>query len=126
MPIIRKMYSDLASLYDRTGMSKRKSGSLNQLPILTMPGEDITHPISDLTGYITDGQKVLDRTLFQKSIYPHINVLPSLSRLMKDSIGKNFTIKEHPDIAAKIFVTYVVVRNIHLLASVISEEDLTE
>jgi len=120
------MYSDLASLYERAGIRKGKKGSITQLPILTMPGEDITHPIPDLTGYITEGQIVLDRALHQKGIFPPINVLPSLSRLMKDGIGENYTTKDHPDIAAKLFAAYAGVGDARSLASVIGEEDLTE
>ena len=90
------MYSDLAEIYERTGRVRgRKSGSITQLPILTMPNLDITHPIPDLTGYITEGQIVLDWELFQKDIYPPIGVLPSLSRLMKDAIGEGRTRKDH-------------------------------
>jgi V/A-type H+-transporting ATPase subunit B len=120
------MYSDLASLYERAGIRKGKAGSITQIPILTMPGEDITHPIPDLTGYITEGQIVLDRALHLKGIFPPINVLPSLSRLMKDGIGENFTTKEHPAIAAKLFAAYAGVGDVRSLASVIGEEDLAE
>ncbi|MCL1843249.1 MAG: V-type ATP synthase subunit B [Defluviitaleaceae bacterium] len=120
------MYSDLASIYERAGIIKGKNGSLTQIPILTMPGEDITHPVPDLTGYITEGQIVLERGLFQKGIFPPINVLPSLSRLMKDGIGEDFTTKEHPDIAAKLFAAYAGVGDVRSLASVIGEEDLTD
>jgi len=119
------MYSDLASLYERAGIRKGATGSVTQIPILTMPGEDITHPIPDLTGYITEGQIVLDRALFHKNIYPPINVLPSLSRLMKDGIGEGFTTPEHPAIAAKLFAAYAEVGDARSLASVIGEEDLT-
>ncbi|MCL2386856.1 MAG: V-type ATP synthase subunit B [Defluviitaleaceae bacterium] len=120
------MYSDLASIYERAGIRKGSHGSVTQIPILTMPGEDITHPIPDLTGYITEGQIVLDRALHQKGIFPPINVLPSLSRLMKDGIGEGFTTKEHPNIAAKLFASYAGVSDIRSLATVIGEEDLTE
>ncbi|MCL2371970.1 MAG: V-type ATP synthase subunit B [Defluviitaleaceae bacterium] len=119
------MYSDLASLYERAGIIKNKPGSVTQIPILTMPGEDITHPIPDLTGYITEGQIVLSRSLHQKNIYPPINVLPSLSRLMKDGIGEGYTTKEHPAIAAKLFATYAKVEDIRALAAIIGEDDLT-
>jgi len=119
------MYSDLASLYERAGIRRGCSGSLTQIPILTMPAEDITHPIPDLTGYITEGQIVLDRTLHHKGIYPPINVLPSLSRLMKDGIGEGFTTKEHPAIAAQLFASYAGVGDVRSLVSVIGEEDLT-
>ena len=119
------MYSDLASLYERAGIRKGAKGSVTQIPILTMPGEDITHPIPDLTGYITEGQIVLDRNLHHKGIYPPINVLPSLSRLMKDGIGEGFTTKEHPAIANKLFSAYAKIGDIRALASVIGEGDLT-
>ncbi|MCL2224902.1 MAG: V-type ATP synthase subunit B [Defluviitaleaceae bacterium] len=120
------MYSDLASIYERAGIRRGKRGSITQIPILTMPGEDITHPIPDLTGYITEGQIVLSRALHQKGIYPPISVLPSLSRLMKDGIGENFTTKEHPDTAAKLFAAYAEAENTRALASVIGEDDLSE
>ena len=119
------MYSDLASLYERAGIIKNKSGSLTQLPILTMPNQDITHPIPDLTGYITEGQIVLDHALHRQGIYPPINVLPSLSRLMKDGIGEGYTTEDHPALAAKLFATYAGVGDIRALATIIGEEDLT-
>jgi len=120
------MYSDLASIYERAGIHAGKRGSITQIPILTMPAEDITHPIPDLTGYITEGQIVLDRALHKKGIFPPINVLPSLSRLMKDGIGEGFTTKEHPGIAAKLFAAYAEVGDARALSSVIGEEDLSE
>jgi len=120
------LYSDLASIYERAGIVKHSAGSLTQIPILTMPGEDITHPIPDLTGYITEGQIVLDRQLFAQGICPPINVLPSLSRLMKDGIGEGFTSKDHPKLAAKLFAKYAEVGDIRALASIIGDEDLTE
>jgi len=120
------MYSDFASIYERAGIIKGSAGSLTQIPILTMPGDDITHPVPDLTGYITEGQIVLDRKLSHFGIFPPINVLPSLSRLMKDGIGEGFTTKEHPAIAAKLFAAYAGVGDARALASVIGEEDLTE
>ena len=89
------LYSDLASLYERAGMIKGSSGSVTQIPILTMPNDDITHPVPDLTGYITEGQIVLDRSLDSSGIYPPVSVLPSLSRLMKDGIGEGFTREDH-------------------------------
>jgi len=119
------MYSDLASLYERAGILKGRKGSLTQLPILTMPNEDITHPIPDLTGYITEGQIVLDRTLHRRGVYPPINVLPSLSRLMKDGIGEGYTTKDHPVLAAKLFAKYAGVGDIRALATIIGEDDLT-
>jgi len=119
------MYSDLASLYERAGILKGVNGSLTQIPILTMPNEDITHPIPDLTGYITEGQIVLDRSLHLKGIYPPINVLPSLSRLMKDGIGEGYTTPDHPILASKLFAKYAEVGDIRALATVIGESDLS-
>ena len=120
------LYSELASLFERAGIIKNSSGSVTQIPILTMPNDDITHPIPDLTGYITEGQIVLDRTLFQKDIYPPINILPSLSRLMKDGIGKDFTREDHQDVANQIFASYAHVKDVRALASVIGEDELSE
>lgn len=120
------LYSDLASLYERAGMLKDKKGSITLIPILTMPNDDITHPIPDLTGYITEGQIVLSRELFQKDIYPPINVLPSLSRLMKDGIGEGFTREDHPDLANQLFSSYSRVQEVRALAQIIGEEDLSE
>jgi len=120
------MYSDLASLYERAGMLNDREGSITQIPILTMPNDDITHPIPDLTGYITEGQVVLDRGLHQKGVYPPIIVLPSLSRLMKDGIGEGFTRKDHPQIANQLFASYAHVQEVKALASVIGEDELTD
>ncbi|NLY43787.1 MAG: V-type ATP synthase subunit B [Clostridiaceae bacterium] len=120
------LYSDLASLYERAGMIKGKKGSITQIPILTMPNDDITHPIPDLTGYITEGQIVLDRSLHQKGIYPPVNVLPSLSRLMKDGIGEGFTREDHPAVANQLFASYAHVQEVRALASVIGEDELSE
>lgn len=119
------LYSDLASLYERAGMIKGKKGSVTQLPILTMPNDDITHPVPDLTGYITEGQIVLDRNLEGSGIYPPVSVLPSLSRLMKDGIGKGFTRDDHPDLANQLFASYSKVMDARSLASVIGEEELS-
>lgn len=119
------MYSDLASLYERAGMLKDREGSITQIPILTMPNDDITHPIPDLTGYITEGQVVLDRGLHQQSVYPPIIVLPSLSRLMKDGIGEGFTRHDHPQIANQLFASYAKVQEVKALASVIGEDELS-
>ncbi len=119
------LYSDLASLYERAGMLEGKPGSVTQAPILTMPNDDITHPIPDLTGYITEGQIVLDRTLHGQSVYPPINVLPSLSRLMKDGIGEGFTRKDHQDVANQLFSCYARVGDARALASVIGEDELS-
>lgn len=118
-------YSDLASLYERAGMLKDREGSITQIPILSMPNDDITHPIPDLTGYITEGQIVLDRGLHQKGVYPPIIVLPSLSRLMKDGIGKGFTREDHPQIANQLFASYAHVQEVKALASVIGEDELS-
>ncbi|WHH61220.1 V-type ATP synthase subunit B [Petroclostridium sp. X23] len=120
------LYSDLASLYERAGMLKKRKGSITQIPILTMPNDDITHPIPDLTGYITEGQIVLDRTLHQRGVYPPVIVLPSLSRLMKDGIGEGFTREDHPAIANQLFASYAHVQEVRALASVIGEDELSE
>lgn len=120
------MYSDLASLYERAGMIKGSKGSVTQVPILTMPNDDITHPIPDLTGYITEGQIVLDRGLEQMGIYPPVAILPSLSRLMKDGIGKGFTREDHPAVSNQLFAAYAKVQEARSLASVIGEEELSD
>jgi len=119
------LYSDLASLYERAGMIKGRNGSVTQIPILTMPNDDITHPIPDLTGYITEGQIVLDRAMEQKGIYPPVGVLPSLSRLMKDSIGEGYTRADHAGVSNQLFAAYAYVQDTRSLASVIGAEDLT-
>jgi V/A-type H+-transporting ATPase subunit B len=119
------LYSDLASLYERTGRIRGSNGSITQLPILTMPNDDITHPVPDLTGYITEGQIVLSRTLFQQGIYPPISVLPSLSRLMKDGIGEGHTRADHAHLSAQLYASYAHVQDVRALASVIGEEELT-
>ncbi len=120
------LYSELASLYERAGIVKGSKGSVTQIPILTMPNDDITHPIPDLTGYITEGQIVLDRRINQKGIYPPINILPSLSRLMKDGIGEGYTRADHPDLANQIFSSYAHVGDVRALASVIGEDELSD
>ena len=120
------LYSELASLYERAGILNNASGSVTQIPILTMPNDDITHPIPDLTGYITEGQIVLDRRLTQKNVYPPVNILPSLSRLMKDGIGAGYTREDHPDLANQIFSSYAHVNEVRALASVIGEDELGE
>ncbi len=119
------MYSDLAGIYERTGRIKGSTGSITQLPILSMPNDDITHPVPDLTGYITEGQTVLSRDLFQQGVYPPIAVLPSLSRLMKDSIGEGRTRGDHTRLAAQLYAAYARVQDVRSLASVIGEEELT-
>jgi len=119
------LYSDLASIYERAGMIKGLPGSITQLPILTMPNDDITHPIPDLTGYITEGQIVLERELYSRGVYPPIAGLPSLSRLMKDNIGRGMTREDHPALASQLFAAYAHVKDIRALASIIGEEELT-
>jgi V/A-type H+-transporting ATPase subunit B len=119
------LYSDLASLYERAGKIKGKPGSITQIPILTMPNDDISHPIPDLSGYITEGQIVLDRELFQRGIYPPVAGLPSLSRLMKDGIGPGMTRDDHKDVASQLFAAYAKVRAARNLAAIIGEEDLS-
>lgn len=120
------LYSDLASLYERAGMLKDRDGSVTLIPILTMPNDDITHPIPDLTGYITEGQIVLSRELHQKNIYPPINVLPSLSRLMKDGIGEGYTREDHPDVSNQLFSAYSKVQEVRALAQIVGEDDLSD
>ena len=119
------LYSDLASLYERAGMIRGVEGSVTQIPILTMPNDDITHPIPDLTGYITEGQIVLDRELDYKGVYPPVSVLPSLSRLMKDGIGEGFTRADHSALSNQLLATYAKVQDAKALASVIGEDELS-
>lgn len=119
------LYSELATIYERAGIVSGINGSVTQIPILTMPNDDITHPIPDLTGYITEGQIVLDRTLNGQAIYPPINVLPSLSRLMKDGIGEGYTREDHQDLANQLFSSYAKVGEARALASVIGEDELS-
>ncbi|HIT90346.1 MAG TPA: V-type ATP synthase subunit B [Candidatus Merdenecus merdavium] len=119
------LYSELATLYERAGIVEGINGSVTQIPILTMPGDDITHPIPDLTGYITEGQIVLDRAMQGQAIYPPINVLPSLSRLMKDGIGEGYTRADHQDLANQLFSCYAKVGDARALASVIGEDELS-
>ena len=120
------LYSELATIYERAGIVSGVNGSVTQIPILTMPNDDITHPIPDLTGYITEGQIVLDRNLNGQAIYPPINVLPSLSRLMKDGIGEGYTRKDHQDVANQLFSSYAKVGEARALASVIGEDELSD
>lgn len=120
------LYSDLASIYERAGMVKERAGSITQIPILSMPNDDITHPIPDLTGYITEGQIVLNRDLNRKGIYPPIGVLQSLSRLMKDGIGKGYTRDDHPHLSSQLLASYSRVQEVKALASIIGEEELTD
>ncbi len=119
------LYSDLASMYERTGRIRTSEGSITQIPILTMPNDDITHPMPDLTGYITEGQIVLSRDLMQQGVYPPISVLPSLSRLMKDGIGEGRTRADHSHWSAQLYASYAHVQNVRSLASVIGEEELS-
>jgi len=120
------LYSDLASLYERAGILNGVAGSVTQVPVLTMPNDDITHPIPDLTGYISEGQIVLDRDLERSGLYPPITVLPSLSRLMKDGIGKGFTREDHPALANQLFSSYAKVQEARALAGVIGADELSE
>ena len=119
------LYSDLAELYERSGMIKGKAGSITLMPILTMPNDDISHPIPDLSGYITEGQIVFEREMDGRGIYPPVAGLPSLSRLMKDGIGEGMTREDHPHLASQLFAAYSYVKDVRNLASVIGEEELT-
>lgn len=118
------LYSDLATIYERAGCIRGLPGTLTQLPVLTMPSDDIGHPIPDLTGYITEGQLVLDRDLDRRGIYPPVRVLPSLSRLMDAGIGKGFTHEDHPALAHQLFAAYARAAKVRVLASVMGEEGL--
>ena len=119
------LYSDLASIYERAGRIQDADGSITLMPILTMPSDDISHPIPDLTGYITEGQIVMRRELNQKGIYPPVAGLPSLSRLMKDGVGPESTREDHADIASQLFAAYAEAQDVRDLASVIGEEELS-
>ena len=119
------LYSDLASLYERAGMVHGKKGTITQLPILTMPNDDVTHPVPDLTGYITEGQISLDRSLDGSGIYPPVGILPSLSRLMKDGIGAEFTRDDHKGLSDQLFAAYAKTMEARSLASVIGEDELS-
>ena len=120
------MYSDLATLFERAGCIRGTTGTLTQLSILTMPADDIGHPIPDLTGYITEGQIVLSRDLDRRGVYPPVNVLPSLSRLMKDGTGGNYTHPDHPALAAQLYAAYARAVQARVLSSVVGEEGLAE
>lgn len=120
------LYSDLASLYERAGMMHGKKGSITQIPIVSMPNDDITHPVPDLTGYITEGQIVLSRGIYQKDIYPPVNILASLSRLMKDGIGEGFTRADHAEVSNQVFASYSHVQDVVSLAQVIGEDELSD
>jgi len=118
------MYTDLSTIYERAGRIKGVNGSITQLPILTMPNDDITHPIPDLTGYITEGQIYIDIQLYNKHIYPPINVLPSLSRLMKSAIGKNGTREDHPAVSNQLYANYATAKRTASMKAVFGEEAL--
>ena len=120
------LYSNLASLYERAGMIEGVKGSVTLIPILTMPNDDITHPIADLTGYITEGQIVVDRSLSNRGIYPPINILPSLSRLMKDGIGDGYTRADHEDLMNQLYESYSKVVDVRNIAQIVGEDDLSE
>jgi len=120
------MYTDLATIYERAGRIHGKNGSITQMPILTMPNDDITHPIPDLTGYITEGQIIVDRSLHRRGIYPPIDVLPSLSRLMKEAIGPNKTREDHREVSDQLYYIYAEGRSLRDLVAVIGEEALSE
>lgn len=119
------LYSDFASIYERSGRIKGKKGSITQIPILTMPNDDIEHPVPDLSGYITEGQILLDRTLTNQGIYPPINILSSLSRLMKDGIGTGKTREDHGDVSSQLYAAYAKTKDVEALASIIGEKELT-
>ena len=119
------LYSDLASIYERAGRVEGSPGSITQTAILTMPSDDISHPVPDLTGYITEGQIVLDRDLFQRGVYPPIAGLPSLSRLMKDGVGKGYTREDHPALASQLFASYAYVKRVRALADIIGEDEVS-
>ena len=119
------MYTDLATIYERAGRIKGRKGSITQLPILTMPNDDITHPIPDLTGYITEGQIYIDRQLHNRQIYPPINVLPSLSRLMKSAIGEGMTRRDHGDVSNQLYANYAIGKDTLAMKAVVGEEALS-
>ncbi|KAI4899861.1 hypothetical protein NFI96_010934 [Prochilodus magdalenae] len=119
------MYTDLATIYERAGRVEGRNGSITQIPILTMPNDDITHPIPDLTGYITEGQVYVDRQLHNRQIYPPINVLPSLSRLMKSAIGEGMTRKDHADVSNQLYACYAIGKDVQAMKAVVGEEALT-
>ena len=120
------LYSDLSTIYERAGRIEGKKGSITQIPILSMPNDDITHPIPDLTGYITEGQVYVDRALNRKGVFPPINPLPSLSRLMKEAIGKDSTREDHSGLSAQLYAAYAKGREIRDLVAVVGEESLTD
>lgn len=119
------MYTDLSTIYERAGRVEGRNGSITQFPILTMPNDDITHPIPDLTGYITEGQIFVDRSLHNRQIYPPINVLPSLSRLMKSGIGKGMTREDHPAVSDQLYANYAIGQDTRAMKAVVGEEALS-
>uniref|UniRef100_A0A8V0Z6V1 ATPase F1/V1/A1 complex alpha/beta subunit nucleotide-binding domain-containing protein n=1 Tax=Gallus gallus TaxID=9031 RepID=A0A8V0Z6V1_CHICK len=119
------MYTDLASIYERAGRVGGRGGSITQIPILTMPNDDITHPIPDLTGFITEGQIYVDRQLHNRQIYPPINVLPSLSRLMKSAIGEGMTRRDHGDLSNQLYACYAIGKDVQAMKAVVGEEALS-
>ena len=119
------MYTDLATIYERAGRVDGRSGSITQFPILTMPNDDITHPIPDLTGYITEGQIYVDRQLMNRQVYPPINVLPSLSRLMKSAIGEGMTRRDHGDVSNQLYANYAIGKDVQAMKAVVGEEALS-
>merc|ERR1711881_609290 len=120
------MYTDLSCIYERAGRVEGKNGSITQIPMLTMPNDDITHPIPDLTGYITEGQIFVDRGLSNKGIYPPINVLPSLSHLMKSAIGEGMTRKDHGSVSNQMYANYAMGNDVRAMKAVVGEEALSE
>ncbi|KAJ3117100.1 Vacuolar ATP synthase subunit B [Phlyctochytrium bullatum] len=120
------MYTDLSTIYERAGRVQGRNGSITQIPILTMPNDDITHPIPDLTGYITEGQIFVDRQLHNRQIYPPINVLPSLSRLMKSAIGEKLTRKDHGDVSNQLYAKYAIGRDAAAMKAVVGEDALNQ
>ncbi|KAK8946159.1 hypothetical protein KSP40_PGU000387 [Platanthera guangdongensis] len=119
------MYTDLATIYERAGRIEGRKGSITQIPILTMPNDDITHPTPDLTGYITEGQIYIDRQLHNRQIYPPINVLPSLSRLMKSAIGEGMTRRDHSDVSNQLYANYAIGKDVQAMKAVVGEEALS-
>jgi len=120
------MYTDLATIYERAGRVEGRPGSITQLPILTMPNDDITHPIPDLTGYITEGQIFIDRQLYNRQVYPPINLLPSLSRLMKSAVGPGMTRDDHFPVCTQLYACYAIGKDKQAMKAVVGEEALTE
>ena len=120
------LYTDLSTLYERAGKLNGRKGSVTQVPILSMPSDDITHPIPDLTGYITEGQVVVGRDLFRQGVYPPINILMSLSRLMKDGIGEGSTREDHAEVANQVYDAYSRAQEVRALAGIVGKAGLTE